>query len=122
MLALLRVAAETDGLAADATSNDVVQSDKGAAANEENISGVDLTGLLLGVIASALGWNVAHRPFQHFKKRLLDTFAADVAGDADVLTGLGDLIDFVDIDDAALSGFDVKIGGVKQFQEQVFHV
>src|SRR5205807_9599113 len=42
--------------------------------------------------------------------------------DADVLTRLGDLVDFVDIDDAALGGLDVKIGGVKQLQEKVFNV
>src|SRR5205823_6506102 len=122
VLAMLGVAAETDGLTADPASDDVVQPDKGAAANEENVGSVDLDVLLLGVLASTLGRNVANRPFQHLEQGLLDAFTAHVAGDADVLTGLGDLVDFVDIDDAALGGFDVKVSGVKQLQEKVFNV
>ena len=40
----------------------------------------------------------------------------------DVLAGLGDLVDFVDIDDAALGRLDVEIGGVQQLEEQVLDV
>src|SRR5205814_9253607 len=106
VLAMLGVAAKADSLAADPASDDVVQPDKGAAANEENVGSVDLDVLLLGMFASTLGRDVANRPFQHLEQGLLDAFTAHVAGNADVLAGLGDLVDFVDIDDAALGGLD----------------
>ena len=40
----------------------------------------------------------------------------------DVLAGLGDLVDLVDVDDAALGRLDVEVGGVQQLQQQVLDV
>ena len=40
----------------------------------------------------------------------------------DVLAGLGDLVDLVDVDDAALGRLDVEVGRVQQLQEQVLDV
>src|SRR5207237_6315054 len=91
-LALLGVAAEADRLAADAPGNDVVQPDEGAAADEQDVGRIDLDVLLLGVLAAALRRHVADGPFEHLQQRLLHALAGDVAGDADVLVGLGDLI------------------------------
>src|SRR5262245_69556 len=102
MLAVFGVRREADRLTADAASNDVLQTHKGAAANEENVAGIDLNILLFGMLAAALGRHVADGPFKHLEKRLLHAFAGDVAGDADILAGLGNLVDFIDIDDAAL--------------------
>ena len=61
-------------------------------------------------------------PFEHFQQGLLDAFAGDIAGDADVLGGLGDLVDFIDVDDAALGRLDIEVGGVEQFEQQVLDV
>ena len=36
--------------------------------------------------------------------------------------GLGDLVDLVDVDDAALGRLDVEVGGVQQLQQQVLDV
>ena len=38
------------------------------------------------------------------------------------LAGLADLVDFVDVEHAALGGFDVEVGRVQQFEQQVFDV
>src|SRR5439155_418444 len=118
----LRVAPEADGLAADSTRNDVVQSDKGATADEEDVAGVDLDILLLGMLAAALRGYVADRAFEHFEKCLLHAFAAYVAGDADVLAGLGDLVHLVDVDNAALRRLDIEIAGMQELEQEVFHV
>src|SRR5580700_4913094 len=53
----------------------------------------------------ALRRDVGDRAFQHLQQRLLNAFAAHVAGDGDVLAGFADLVDFVDVDDPALGGF-----------------
>src|SRR4029077_11477299 len=115
-------ASEADGLAAGAAGDDVVQTDERAAADEEDVRRVHLDVLLLRVLAAALRWYVADRALEHFQQRLLHALAADVASDADVLVGLGNLIHFVNVNDAALGRFDVKIGGVKQLEQQVLHV
>ena len=83
---------------------------------------VDLNVLLFRVFASPLRRNVGDRAFEHLQERLLHPFAGNVARDRDVLTRLADLVDLVDIDDSALSQFDVKICGAEQLQNQVLDV
>ena len=46
----------------------------------------------------------------------------DVAGDADVVLGLADLVDLVDVDDAALGGFKIVIRILQKLQEDVLDV
>src|SRR5205085_5916978 len=119
---LLRTRAETDGTPSQAARDDVLQTRKSPATNEQNITGVNLNVLLFRMFSPALGGYVANGPFKHLEQGLLDTLAAHVAGDADVLRRLGDLVDFVDVDNAALGRLDVEVGGVQQFEEQVFDV
>ena len=83
---------------------------------------VHLDVLLLGMLAAALGRDVGDRPFEHLQQRLLHALARHVAGDRDVLAGLADLVDFVDVEDAPLGGLDVEVGGVQQLQQQVLDV
>jgi len=59
---------------------------------------------------------------EHLQQRLLDAFARHVAGDGDVLASLADLVDLVDVEHAALGGFDVEVGGVQELQQQVLDV
>ena len=73
------IAAEADGLAADAASDDVVESDEGAAADEQDVRGIDLDVLLFGVLAAALRRHVADGAFEHLQQRLLHAFAADTS-------------------------------------------
>src|SRR5207248_4363877 len=95
---------------------------KGAAADEQDVGGIDLNILLLGVLAAPLGRDIADGSFKHFEERLLHAFAGDIASDRDVLGGFGDFVDFIDVDDAALGRLDVKIRGVQELEEQVFDV
>ena len=122
MFLLFGAGAEADHLLAHPLADDVFEAHKSPAADEEDVAGVDLDVLLLGMLAAPLRRDVADGAFEHFQQSLLNAFAGNVAGDADVLAGLGDLVDFIDIDDAALGSFDVEVGGVKQFQKQVFDV
>ena len=83
---------------------------------------VHLDVLLLGVLAAALRRHVGDGAFEHLQQGLLHAFAGDVAGDRDVLAGLADLVDLVDVDDAALGRFEVEVGGVQQLEQQVLDV
>ena len=74
---------------------------------------VHLDILLLGMLPAPLRRDVGDRPFEHLQERLLHAFARDVAGDRDVVGGLADLVDLVDVDDSALGGFEIEVGGVQ---------
>ena len=113
---------EAHGLGADALGNHFLQSDKRAAADEEDVGGVDRREFLVGMLAAALRRNVGDGAFQDFEQRLLDAFAGDVAGDGGVLVLAPDLIDLVDIDDALLAALDIPIGILKQPKDDVLHV
>ena len=75
-----------------------------------------------GCLRPPCGGTLLTVPSSIFEQGLLHAFAGHVAGDADVLAGLGDLVDFVDVDDAALGRLDVEVGGVQQLQQQVLDV
>ena len=84
--------------------------------------GVDLEVLLLGVLPAPLRRDVGDGPFEQLQEGLLDALARDVAGDRDVLAGLADLVDLVDVDDPPLGGGDVEVGLPDELEDQVLDV
>ena len=74
------------------------------------------------MLASTLRRNVGDGAFQDFQQRLLHAFAGNVASDRRILILLGNLINFVDVDDALLRFGNVAVGGLQQFQNNVFDV
>ena len=115
-------ALEAQRLLADAAVDLLVEPDERAAADEQDVGGVDLEELLVGVLAAALRRHVGDRAFQDLEQRLLDAFARDVAGNRRVLVLAADLVDFVDVDDALLALLDVAAGRLQQLQDDVLDV
>ena len=72
--------------------------------------GVDLQEVLLRVLAPALRRHVRDGAFDDLEQRLLHALARDVAGDRRVVALARDLVDLVDVDDAALRALDVVVG------------
>ncbi len=75
-----------------------------------------------GCLRPPCGGHVGHGPLEHLQEGLLDSLAGDVARDRDVVRGLADLVDFVDVDNAALGGFEIEVGGVQQLEQDVLDV
>src|SRR3954452_2502608 len=98
----LDVGAEAERLLVHAALDDILEAHEGAAADEQDVGGVDLQELLVGVLAPALRRHVALRPLEDLEQRLLHPFARDVAGDRRVVALAADLVHLIDIDDAAL--------------------
>src|SRR5579863_3597152 len=113
---------EAERAAADALFDELFEADERAATNKENVGGVHRGEFLVRMLAATLGRHVGDRAFENLEERLLDAFAADIAGDGGVFVLLGDLVDFVDIDDALLGLLDVAVGGLQQLQDDVFDV
>ena len=99
-----------------------VQAVKGAAADEQDIGGVHLDELLLRVLAAALGRHAGHGAFDDLQQGLLHPFAGDVPGDGGRVGFAGDLVDFVDVDDAPGGLLHIVIRHLEQVEDDVLHV
>src|SRR2546426_8668976 len=88
--------------------DDLLEPVESAAADEEDVPRVDLDVLLLRVLAAALRRYARDRALEDLEQRLLHALTRHVAGDARVLGLPGDLVDLVDVDDAALALGDVE--------------
>ena len=118
----LDLAAEAEGGVVFARLHDLIQPDERAAADEEDVGRVDAHALLLRVLAAALRRDVGDGAFDDLEERLLHPLARDVARDGDVFALARDLVDLVDVDDAALRLFDVVVGVLDEFEQDVFDV
>jgi hypothetical protein len=116
------VGAEAEPLLARAPLHEVLDAVEGAAADEEDVGGVDLDVLLLVVLLAAARSDVGARAFDDLEQRLLYALAAHVARGAGRIALARDLVDLVDVDDAALGLLHVVVGGVEQVLDDVLHV
>src|ERR1700728_4343459 len=113
---------EADRGRTSARRDDLFQPGKCAAADEQDIRGVDLEEFLLRMLAAALGRNTCNRAFHDLEQRLLHALAGNVAGDRGVVGFARYLVDLVDVDDAALCALDVVVGRLQQLQNDIFDV
>ena len=113
---------ESHRLPAQPALNDLLQANKGAAADEKNSLGVDLNVFLVRMLAAALRRHIAHCAFENLQERLLDAFSGDVARDAHVLRLAADLVDLVDVNDAHLGALDIVIRILKKPQNDVLDI
>jgi hypothetical protein len=114
--------AEAERLLADAALDHLLEADEGAAADEEDVGRVDLQELLLRVLAAALRRHVGDGALDDLEQRLLHALARDVARDGGVVALARDLVDLVDVDDAALRALDVVVGVLEQLDDDVLDV
>ena len=113
----------TDGIGVHAFADDALQIVEGTAGDKEDVFGVDLDELLLGVLAPALRGHIHHGALQQLEQRLLHTLAGDIARDGRVVRTLaGDLVDFIDEDDATLGLGHVIVGGLQQAAQDALHI
>jgi len=106
----------------DPLLDDPVDAVERTAADEQDVRGVDLDEVLVRVLAATLGRNVGERAFEDLEQRLLHAFTGDIASDRRVVGLAGDLVDLVDVDDAALGLGHVEVGGLDQAQQDVLDV
>src|SRR5581483_4446955 len=116
------IGAEAHSLDPDPPPDEVLLTDEGPAADEEDVRGVDLQELLLGVLAAALRRDARRRALDDLQEGLLDALAGDIAGDGRIVTLPGDLVDLVDVDDAALALLDVVVGVLQEREDDVLDV
>src|SRR3984957_15714919 len=114
--------AEADRARPAARRNDLLEAGKRAATHEQDIGRVDLQEFLLGMLAAALRGDARNGTLHELEQRLLYALARDVAGDRRVVGFAGNLVDLVDVDDAALRALDVVVGRLQQLEDNVLDV
>ena len=122
VLDLVERGAEADALAPGPRTDDVLEPREGAGHDEEHVGGVDLDEFLVRVLASALRRDRGHGALEDLQERLLHALARNVPGNGGVLALARDLVDLIDVDDALLGLFDVIVGGLDEFEEDVLNV
>src|SRR6267142_2633798 len=105
-----------------ARGDDLLQAREGAAADEQDVGGVDLQEFLLRMLAAALRRHGGDRAFHDLQQRLLHALTRHVAGDRRIVRLAADLVDFVDIDDATLRALDIVVGRLQQLEDDVLDV
>jgi len=78
--------------------------------------------LLIRMLAPALRGNRGDRTFDQLEQRLLHAFARDVARDRRVVALARNLVDLINIDDAALCLVDVVVALLQQLLDDVLDV
>ena len=122
LLGAAHLGAEADRGALAPLGDELLQPGEGAAADEQDVGGVDLQELLLRMLAPALRRHGGDGALHDLQQRLLHALARDVAGDRGVVGFAADLVDLVDIDDAALRALDVVVGRLQQLQDDVLDI
>ena len=77
---------------------------------------------LLRMLAPALRRHGGHGALHDLQERLLHTLARDVPGDRRVVGLARDLVDLVDIHDAALGPVDIVFAGLQKLQDDVLDI
>jgi len=113
---------ETENAFSEAATDDVFHADKCTSADEEDFLGVDLNVFLLRVLASSLRGDVASGAFEDFEKCLLNTLSRDITGDGDVFGFASDLVDLIDVDDAAFGAVDIEIGSLEETKDDILDI
>jgi hypothetical protein len=85
----------------------------------KDICGVDLQEFLLRMLAAALRRYTRDGALYEFEQRLLHALARDVADDRRVVGFAGNLVDLIDVNDAALRALDVVVGRLQPFEDDV---
>ena len=75
-----------------------------------------------GCLRPALRRHRGDGAFHDLQQRLLHALARHVAGDRGVVGLARNLVDLVDIDDAALRALDIVVGRLQQLEDDVLHV
>ena len=93
-----------------------------AAADEEDIRGIDLDELLLGMLSAALRGNIGNRALDYLEQRLLNAFAADISCYRRILRLSRYFINLIDIDYAALGALYVVVRSLDYSEQDVFNI
>ena len=112
----------SNGAFAQSARHDFLHPSKRPTTDEQDVASVDRDELLFWMLAPSLRWNLDVCSFEQLQESLLNAFAADVPCDGRIVTFAGNLVDFIDEDNASFGRLNIEIGGLKQPRQDAFHI
>src|SRR6185436_15600865 len=113
---------EADRLALQPVGDDLFEAGESAAADKQDIGRIYLQELLLRMLAAALRRDRSRGAFHQLQERLLDALARHVTGNRRIVRLAADLVDLVDVDDAALRFLNIIVRSLQQLEDDVLDV
>ena len=95
---------------------------EGTAADEQNITGIDMNIVLIRMLAATLGRYIHHGTFKKFQKSLLNTLTADITGNGRIVALTGNLINLINKDNTTLRRIYIIIGHLQQTGKNTLHI
>ena len=114
--------AKADARSLGAVFDDLLQSGKRTAADEQDVGCIDLQEVLVRVLTPALWRHAGHGAFDQLQQGLLHPLARYIARNAWVVRLARDLVNFIDVDDAALRFLHVIVAALQQLADDVLHI
>ena len=74
------------------------------------------------MLSATLGRNTGNGTLQDLQQSLLDALARNVTGDGGIFALTGDLIHFIDVDDAPFCPLHIKIRSLQQANKDILHI
>ena len=118
----LELRSKTGRTLSQASLHDVFNPRECSRSNEEDSRGINLQELLVRVLASALRRHRGNSSFDDLQKSLLHAFTGNVTRDGSVLSLTSDLVDLIDVDDAALCLLNISAGFLNQAKQNIFNI
>src|SRR3990170_6288787 len=118
----LDIRAKSDSRFAKPVLDGILKTDECAAADKQDVCGINLDKFLVRVLAPALRGYTGDRSFDDLEQRLLDTFTGHIPRDRGVFALSADLIYLVNIDNAAFRLFHIIICCLQQLQYNILDI
>ena len=114
--------AKTDAALLRALADNLVQARKRTAANKQNVRRVHADKLLVRIAPPTLRRHAGNRPLYQFQQRLLHALARHIARNRRAIRFARNLVNLVNIHNAALRLFHIKIAIAQQLSDNLLHI
>src|ERR1051325_1229622 len=115
-------AVETHCALADAFLDNLVQPNKGAAADKKNLLSIYLDIFLVWMFPPTLWRNIAGAAFENLEQGLLNPLARHVAGNTNVIRLAPNFVDLVNVNDPDLGPLDIIVCVLEQPEDYVLDI
>ena len=119
---LSNVRVKANSLFTNAVSNNLIQANKSAATDEQDIGGINVNKLLLRMLTASCWRNTSNRTLKNLQECLLNTFTRDVTSNREVLGLTSNLINLIDVDNAYLSTLNIAVSSSDELKQDILDI
>ena len=119
---LSNIRVKANSLFTNTISNNLIQANKSATTDEQDIGGINVNKLLLRVLTASCWRNTSNRTLKNLQKCLLNAFTGDITSNREVLGLASNLINLIDVDNTYLSALNIAICGSNELKQDILDI